>query len=52
MLKYSLLRAEDGEYYRALKNELITKNIFQKNDNKEKRKEWRKKRIQVMKGFV
>ena len=52
LLKYSPLRAEDGEYYRALENEIITKNAFQKNDEKEKRKQWRKQRIETMRAKI
>ena len=49
LLKYSPLRAEDGQYYIALQNELLTKNIFKKKELKDKRKEWRKKRLTFLK---
>ena len=44
LLKYSPLRSEDGEYYRALLNEMLTKDVFEQNEKKEKRKDWEKKR--------
>ena len=44
LLKYSPLRNEDGEYYRALINEMLAKGVFEENDKKEKRKEWKRRR--------
>ena len=34
LIKYNPLKAEDGEYYKALVNELITKNVFAKDEKK------------------